>query len=413
MAKYESHALTSTKLVVRSYDEKKSLQLRVLVHELFFQRQVSRKMIVRQLKVSPKFVRRWTSASEQELTADGRGWPKGKRRTLDVQTAERVKEIHQFLERDPRQFFSGATAVAQEWRFRYPQEAPPALRTIGRILAESGLSGHRRIAKAKGAARYLCYPEHTIYHRGRVLEADFIGKKYLGGGEPLNFIGFSFKKEPKLRHFQYVTGQTTDQIIEHCRRFFRLFEKPDYLKVDNCGATIGSGNAKRTLSRFVCFLLKNRVIPIFSVPRKPFSQASIEGNNSVFSRKFWNRRTFTSREDVCTQLEWFNQASVRYTEYSRPHAKDPAPDFVPQILFIRQVAPDERDARFGFISILNEKISLPASYVNYFVLARLNLKHERLEIYFEKEQKAKCIKQVRFTINLNKKSKGGSLSFDQ
>ena len=96
----------------------------------------------------------------------------------DQATVERIKEIHQFLQQDPHQFFSGATAVAQEWRRRHPASEPPALRTIGRILAELGLSGRHRTGKAKGAARYLCYPEHTIYQQlpGRVLEADFIGK---------------------------------------------------------------------------------------------------------------------------------------------------------------------------------------------------------------------------------------------
>ena len=212
-------------------------------------------MIVRQLEVSKGFVQRWTSAPEQDLSADERGWPQGQRRHWDKTTIERIKEIHQFQQADAHQFFCGATAITQEWRRRYPQAAVPPLRTIGRILAELGLSGKRRTTKAKGAARYLCYPEHTIYQQlpGRVLEADFIGKKYLGGGEPLNFIGFSFKKAPKLRHFQYVPAQSADVIISQAQRFFARFEKPDYFKVDNCGATIGSGSGQRTLSRFVCF----------------------------------------------------------------------------------------------------------------------------------------------------------------
>jgi len=35
------------------------------------------------------------------------------------------------------------------------------------------------------------------------------------------------------------------------------------------------------------------------------------------------------------------------------------------------------------------------------VLARWDLSKELLEIYFEKELKAKCIKQVRFSVNNN------------
>src|SRR6266851_1987541 len=383
MAEYKSFASSLINLVGQTNDEKKSLQVRALVHRLFFQERVPKKMIARQLQVSRGFVRRWTREPAQDLSADDRGWPKGQRRTWDQATVERVKEIHQFLQQDPHQFFSGATAVAQEWRRRHPAVEPPALRTIGRLLAELGLSGKRRTAKAKGAARYLCYTEHTIYQQlpGRVLEADFIGKKYLGGGEPLNFIGFSFKKEPKLRHFQYVPAQTAEVIISQAQRFFARFEKPDYFKVDNCGATIGSGSGQRTLSRFICFLLSEQIIPIFAVPRKPFSQASIEGNNSVFSRKFWNQRKFSGQTNV-----------------------------VPQVYFIRQVA-DEAGARSGFINVLNEKISLPAAYINYFVLARWDLSQERLEIYFEKELKAKRIKQMKFTINNNATYQKGSFSF--
>ena len=42
------------------------------------------------------------------------------------------------------------------------------------------------------------------------------------------------------------------------------------------------------------FLLQHQVVPIYSVPRKPFSQASIEGNNSVFARKFWRAVILTA-----------------------------------------------------------------------------------------------------------------------
>jgi transposase len=412
MAEYKSFALSLVRLVGQANEEKKSLRLRALVHHLFFSEQVPKKMIARRLQVSKGFVKRWTSSANQDLTSDGRGWPKGQHRSWDKTTIERIKEIHQFQLHDPQQFFCGATAITQEWQRRYPQETAPPLRTIGRILAELGLSGKRRTAKAKGAARYLCYPEHTIYHElpGRVLEADFIGKKYLGGGEPLNFISFGFKKQPKLRHFQYVPAQTADVIINQCQRFFERFEKPDYLKVDNCPATIGGG-AQRTLSRFICFLLSEQVIPIFAVPRKPFSQASIEGNNSVFSRKFWHQREFTSRPDVIKQLEWFNQASELYTDYSRPlQVRSGKIKFVPQVYFIRQVA-DEAGARSGFINVLNEKISLPAAYIGYFVLARWVLSKERLEICFEKELKAKTIKQVKFAINKNATFAKGSFSF--
>jgi hypothetical protein len=128
-----------------------------------------------------------------------------------------------------------------------------------------------------------------------LLEADFIGKKFLEGrSEPLNFVGMSFKKVPRIRCFYRVNAQTTEALVTTCQDFFKRFEIPDVIKVDNAQTTIGTGSGKRCLSRFMIFLLKKKIIPVFSVPRKPFSQASIEGNNSVFSRKFWNSMRFNS-----------------------------------------------------------------------------------------------------------------------
>ncbi len=87
------------------------------------------------------------------------------------------------------------------------------------------------------------------------------------------------------------------------------------MKVDNELAIIGSVSRKRNISKAMSFLLRNQVVPIFTVPRRPFSQASIKGNNSIFARKFWNRIDFKSVEEVDEKLEWFNLASQRYTGY--------------------------------------------------------------------------------------------------
>jgi hypothetical protein len=268
------------------------------------------------------------------------------------------------------------------------------------MLAALGLSAPRKKGRHKGAARYLCYPEHTIYERfgGRVLEADFVGKKYLKERTaPLNFIGFSFKKAPRLRYFKRIEGQTADNFIAQTGAFFKQFEVPDYMKVDNAATTQGSTSGRRTISRVVGFLLRHQVIPIFAVPRKPFSQASIEGNNSVFARRFWKRRTFNDVAAVDEQLAWFNQASQRYLEYQPPSKKKPRHhDFVPRVYFISQV---KEHNSTGFIEVLNEKIYLPKSYINYFVLAEWNLQIERLIVHFEKDQEPRKIKECAFRIN--------------
>lgn len=350
----------------------------------------------------------WTQSLNQDFNQDNRGWPKGRRRKWNEKTERRVKAIHRELEQDPYQFYTGATAIDQVWRKRH-SDTPPPLRTIGKIMADLGLSVTRKKGRNKGAARYLCYPEHTIYQLfgGRVLEADFVGKKYLAGRtKPLNFIAFSFKKEPRLRYYKRVEGQTADNFIKHAELFFKKFEKPDFIKVDNALAMIGSASGKRSISETIAFLLKNQVIPIFAVPRKPFSQASIEGNNSVFTRKFWNKIDFKSIEEVDEKLEWFNLSSEQYLHYQRPKQQSKCKrNFTPKVYFIRQVREDKEQAGKPFINVLNEKVFLPKSYINYFVLAEWNLKKEQLSIYFEKEQQSKMVKQVPFKINSRSKKR--------
>lgn len=146
------------------------------------------------------------------------------------------------------------------------------------------------------------------------------------------------------------------------------------VKVDNAPATIGSGSAPRTLSRFMVFLLNQQITPVFSVPRKPFSQASIEGNNSVFARKFWNSQTFRSLRALDRRLEWFNASSQRYTGYEPPPRAARRKAFSPRVYFIRQVRETPDRPGSAAIDVLNEKIALPVSYANYFVLAEWNLR---------------------------------------
>lgn len=306
------------------------------------------------------------------------------------------------------EFYDGATAIADKRREEYPTISSPPLITIGRILSDLGLSEKRRKGRHRGAAKYLRYPENTIFNIlfQRVLELDFIGKKFIAGRtEPLNFIAFSFKKELKLRYFKRISGETGDEIIKHSKLFFEKFEKPEAIKMDNGFAMAGSSSRKKVISKVPLWFLSQKIIPIYSVPRKPFSQASIEGNNSVFSRKFWNRIQFKNLKEVDTKLEWFNNASEKYLNYQKPKTVESTKkNFIPKIYFTRQASEDQKTQK-GFIEVLNEKIFLKKSYINYFVLAELNLKQEILSIYFEKEEEPKLIKKLSFKINSTSKEK--------
>lgn len=396
--------------------EKKLIKLRREVNRLYYEKEISKNKIMRKKGMSKGFVIKWTASPDLDFEKDNRGWEKKKRRKWGKEKEKRIKKIHEELNKTPKEYFIGATIIMQEWRKQYPGETIPPLRTIGRMLKEMGLTSKMKKGRNKGAARYLNYPEHTIYNLlgGRVLEADFIKKNIRNRTEPLTFMGFSYKKVPKLRYYKRLEGETSKDFMRGCKQFIDRFGYPDYIKVDNAASVSGSMSAKRSLSKAIIYLLNRRIIPIFAVPRRPFSQASIEGNNSIFSRKFWNIKEYKSVEQINEELEWFNDASIRYSEYNeKKRRKRALKEFEPKIYLIRQVS-ENKETNKGQISVFNEMIDLPVSYIKYFVLAEWDLRKEKLYIRYEVDKTSQIIKEIDFKLHeISRKilKKGGLLSF--
>ena len=254
----------------------------------------------------------------------------------------------------------------------------------------------------------MCYPEATIYGGSlgeRVIEADFIRRYLKGRSSPLHFIGFSAKKTPRSRYYIRIPNMTADAFIHACASFFNRFEQPQVLKLDNAATFIGSTSAKRNLSKVMIYLLSRQITPVFAVPRRPFTQASIEGNNSVFARHFWNRREFNTLSDVDLQLGWFNNSSLKYTDYQKPDSKKEKTGIVPNLYFLRQIKESESKPGQGCINLLNEEIPLPAEWINFFVVAKWNLKNETLTVFKEQDKQQKTLYEKPFLINKTTKNK--------
>lgn len=384
-------------------DEKReAIWKRELVNRAYFVRGYSKRAISQLFDVSLPFVVKWTQSENQDFEEDGRGWEKGRRRKWGDGAVERIKGLRQELEENPEEAYWGPTAIQLTWRERYPDEKVPPVRTIGQILTDLGMTNRQKEKSGKGALRYLHYPEYTVYEElgERILEADFVGEKFIRGrSEPIHFLGWSFKQPPRLRHYTRVEAETSEAFRTHTAAFFDRFEVPDHMKVDNALAMIGSRSHPRTISRSVEFLLEHEVIPIFAVPRRPATQASMEGNNSVFGRKFWNRNDFSSVEEIDELLEVFNRNSREYLQYRPPeHSEKQGAPFEPKVYFLRQVHESEETGD-GVVSILNGKIKVPPEYIKYFVLGEWRLEEEKLLIHFERDKQTEVIEEREFAIH--------------
>ena len=273
------------------------------------------------------------------------------------------------------------------------------------ILKELGLSKpHKK--KVKGGSEYQRYPKILIGQIGKlILEIDFIQRFIKGQTDPLHFIGFSCKTL-KFRQYRRISGQTNINTRKELAWFFDNFFLPDAVKMNNGLAFIGSSSAKRTISQTIKFLFEKKIIPIFTNPRSPWNNRSVEGSNSVFARNFWNNFEFKSAEDVDVKLGLFNQSSLEYCDYGQNEFKKKKDkNFIPQIYFIRKVYENQLKNGKGEISVLNEKIELSGEYVNLYTLSEWNLQTEILNVYFENEGKKILIKKLKFPINKNSQIK--------
>jgi len=119
--------------------------------------------------------------------------------------------------------------------------------------------------------------------------------------------------------------------------FINKFERPYAVKMDNDFVFFGPSSKERFLSKVVLFLLLHNIIPIFTAPRKPWNQASIEGANSVFSRKFWNRGHFEAVSEIDRRLQDFNLDYQRYLNYQRPDTFKENKNFSYCVYFVRKI----------------------------------------------------------------------------
>jgi hypothetical protein len=272
-------------------------------------------------------------------------------------------------------------------------------------LKELGLSKpHKK--RVKGCSEYQRYPKILIGRIGElILEIDFIQRFIKGQTKPLHFIGFSCK-QLKFRQYRRISGQTNINARKELEWFFDSFFSPDAVKMDNDLAFIGSNSAKKTISKTIKYLFDKKIIPIFTNPRSPWNNGSVEGSNSVFARNFWNKFEFGSMEDVDARLKLFNQSSLEYSdcEQNRIENKNDK-NFIPQIYFIRKVHKDQLKNGKGGINVLNEKIDLPGEYINLYTLSEWNLRAEILNVYFENEGKKILIRKLKFKINKNSRVK--------
>lgn len=312
----------------------------------------------------------------------------------------------EYLVQSPDEFYVDAKAI--ENRLIETQTNPEPLKSINRsficrTLKAEGLT-HVKKPRIKNSSRYQHYPAKLLARLAeQTLEVDFLERYLTSQTTPINFIGMSVKTL-KLRQFQRIDGQTNQELIKSLSWFEECFFTPQAVKLDNASAHAGNFRYQRCLSRAVLHLLSRKIIPVFTAPRKPWNNGSVEGSNSVFSRNFWQPHTFTSVMEIEEKLALFNRSSLKHSLYNSACKSVARPlPFEPRVYYIRKVEAIA-SGKQGCFSIANTMVFIHKEYVNLFVLTEWNLWTEYLTVYFETEHgQAQCIHTQKFPIHSKSK----------
>ncbi len=380
----------------------------------------SNRKIARHLLASKNSVGKWVQMDESEISSDNRGGEKGQSRKYTPETKRQIIKIRTDLEKEDS-YFIGSKVVKKNYENQTGKKVSKSY--VDRVLKEAGMVKSSE-KKRKGRSKYMKYPEYTLTKLGKsMMSIDFIGPRYLKGADNrINFLSCKYIRPQKQGIVTRIEGQTAEETIKALKELWKTHPIPEILKIDNDSAFGANLPHERHIGKLAFFLLNLGVYPLYIAPRSPWNNGQVEGFNSVFSKKFWNKLQFRDEQEIDVKIKDFN---VAYEKYSRLVSNNPElkekdikhiDDFkdvdlentcverfkADRIYFLRIVrrkSDKGSDKEYGFIDILKHEIKLPKDLINLFVFCVLDLKSKLLKINIELDDGSlKEIKSMAFVI---------------
>jgi hypothetical protein len=176
----------------------------------------------------------------------------------------------------------GAVAIQREWPRRW--DPPPAIRTIGRILARRGaLDGRRRV-------RTLPPPPgwYLPAGAGELDSFDTIEDLVIEGGIPVEILtGISLRGG--LAAAWPVSAVTTDVVLAALVAHWQAWGRPAYAQFDNDTRFQGPHQFRDAIGRVTRLCLSLAIVPVFAPVQEHGFQGAIEAFNGRWQAKVWHR----------------------------------------------------------------------------------------------------------------------------
>ncbi len=250
--------------------------------------------------------------------------------------------------------------------------------------------------KPRAAARARHYLAQSLHQLGTIIqELDFIGPRLLAGCAQPFYLASRYYIQPfRFGWWSRIATPSMAAARHLLVTDWRQYPKADVLTLDNVFCFTAAGKGRSFLSGLLIFLLNLDVVLLLLPPREPWSHGSVEGHNSVFARKLWQRYTFSSLDELDQATARLNAQylALQATQVGdqhlpaagfRRHTRSASPPHNPRgqaLYFVRSV--QEVNGCAG-IEVLKLHIPMETAYLSQFVLTRIDLGSQRLDVFFD------------------------------
>jgi hypothetical protein len=259
-----------------------------------------------------KWLKKYEQSSESQWYQSDSNAPKRVAAKTDDAVEQTIIEIRRRLLSQP---YAQKGAIAILYEFERLGINPPTITTINRILKRNNLIEKSTVKRLKDTE----YPQYFV----NVQQMDLIGPRYLKGGFRFYFYTI-IDTENHLAGVYPIPDKTAEGIVPCVIDFWRSYQMPDFLQMDNELSFRGSNRHPRSLGLLMRVALSNGVRPIFIPPAEPWRNGIIEKFNDNVQKYFYNAQTFTSLEELqnrAKEFTLFHNENHRYSSQSHktPH----------------------------------------------------------------------------------------------
>jgi transposase InsO family protein len=295
--------------------------------------------------------------------------------------------------------FCGAQAI--RWELEDLGIKPlPSMRTINRILNRYELT-HRRTGKyeAKGTS----YPALPSLLPNQTHQADLVGPCYLKG--PIRFYSLNVIDTTTVRcGLHPAPGKSAQNILDGLWAIWKRMGIPSHIQVDNEVSFYGGPTHPRGMGPLIRLCLHNEIEPWFIPMAEPWRNGMIESFNDRYQQLFLAKHVMLSAHELEAGSLVFEQRHNTRYRYSKIGGKTPLKALASSIVKLRfpeEASPPKHRLKKPTtgkyhlvrlirsdlkINIFGELFKVPPELMYEYVVATINVKEQKLQLFLGKTQ---------------------------